>query len=110
MANRNKGFASMDEEKVKEIAHKGGEARKQQLGHDGYVELGHMGGEARKQQLGHDGYVELGHMGGEARSRSNRSNHEYDENRRDHQYGRSDQHNDRRSQAPRRENYGNYNR
>ena len=45
MANRNKGFASMDEEKVKEIAHKGGEARKQQLGHDGYVELGHMGGE-----------------------------------------------------------------
>ena len=79
----------MDEEKVKEIAYKGGEAR--------------------KQQLGHDGYVELGHMGGEARSRSNRINHEYDDNRRD-QYGRSDQHNDRRSQAHRRENYGNYNR
>ncbi|TQD79490.1 hypothetical protein C1H46_034954 [Malus baccata] len=47
--------------------HRGGETRKEQLGHEGYQELGQRGGEARKEQLGHEGYQELGHRGGEAR-------------------------------------------
>jgi hypothetical protein len=34
---------------------KGGETRKQQLGHEGYVELGKKGGEARKEQMATEG-------------------------------------------------------
>jgi general stress protein YciG len=63
-----RGFASMPEEKVKEIASKGGHARAEQAGHEGMSEMGHKGGETRKKQLGHEGYVELGHKGGSARA------------------------------------------
>ena len=63
-----RGFASMPREKVIEIAKKGGQARAEQLGHEGYVELGHKGGEARAGQLGHEGYVQMGRKGGQVRS------------------------------------------
>ncbi len=67
MSNKDKGFGSMDKERIQSIAKKGGEARKQQLGHEGYVEMGYKGGEARKQQLGHKGYSEMGQKGGHAK-------------------------------------------
>jgi general stress protein YciG len=60
-----KGFASMPKEQVQEIARKGGEARAEQLGHEGYVELGHKGGEARAAQAGHEGMAEMGRKGGQ---------------------------------------------
>lgn len=49
-----RGFASMPSEKVSEIAQKGGEARAEQLGHEGYVELGRKGGEAHSGQRRYD--------------------------------------------------------
>lgn len=67
----NRGFASMPHEKVEEIAHKGGEARKEQLGHEGYVELGHKGGQARAEQAGHEGMAEMGRKGGQSHSSKN---------------------------------------
>ncbi len=50
--NKNRGLASADEETREEVAHKGGEARAQQLGHEGMQKLGHKGGEAA-QKSGH---------------------------------------------------------
>ncbi len=61
-----RGFASMSRDKVIAIARKGGQARAEQLGHDGYVELGQKGGHIRAEQLGHDGYVNMGRKGGQA--------------------------------------------
>lgn len=63
-----RGFASMSHDRVVEIAKKGGQARAEQLGREGYVKLGHKGGEARSGQLGHDGYVAMGRKGGQARA------------------------------------------
>jgi hypothetical protein len=93
MSNKNeRGFASMDDEKQREIASKGGEAAhekgtaheftseearragkkggekvKEERGPEFYHEIGKKGGEARKEELGHEGYQELGEKGGEAR-------------------------------------------
>lgn len=64
MTTQARGFAAMNKDQVHAIAKKGGEARKKQLGPDGYAELGHKGGEARKAQLGTKGYAELGQKGG----------------------------------------------
>lgn len=49
MATKQKrGFASMPEEKQRSIAHKGGEARKRQLGGSkGYSQLGREGGKSK---------------------------------------------------------------
>ncbi|KAM2625413.1 hypothetical protein TB1_032281 [Malus domestica] len=44
--------------------HRGDEAKKEQLGSEGYQEMGHRGGEARKEQIGQEGYQEMGKKGG----------------------------------------------
>lgn len=64
--NSSKGFASMPQEKVQEIASKGGQASAEKAGHEGMSERGHQGGEARKEQLGPEGYAEMGRKGGQA--------------------------------------------
>lgn len=50
---------------------KGGIARREQMGTDGYKEMGHSGGEARKEQMAEEhggdvsaGYAEMGREGG----------------------------------------------
>ena len=73
MADKSKrGFASMPEEEVSQIASKGGKmAHQKGTAHEFSSEearkAGKKGGEARKKQLGKKGYSELGRMGGESR-------------------------------------------
>lgn len=61
MTNKQKGQGDMS---VREAGRRGGEARKEELGPEGYSKLGKQGGEARKQELGPEGYSELGQKGG----------------------------------------------
>ena len=91
--NPKKGFASMTQARVEEIAKKGGQARAEQLGHAGFVELGRKGGVARAEQLGHAGFVELGRKGGEARA-NQRSRNVGEDNNKTPASSSSNNHND----------------
>jgi len=50
--NQKKGFGSMPQEKVEEIAHKGGKARAEQAGHEGMAETGRKGGSSSQRNRG----------------------------------------------------------
>lgn len=65
------------------MGRKGGQARAEELGHEGYVEMGRKGGQARAEELGHEGYSEMGQKGGRART------HQHDEDQ--PQRGREDE-------------------
>lgn len=43
---------------------RGGQTRREQLGHEEYQELGSKGGQTRNDQMGHEGYQETGRKGG----------------------------------------------
>lgn len=54
-------------------AEKGGEARKKELGADGYAQLGRMGGKAVYNKLGREHMREIGRKGGKARVAQSRA-------------------------------------
>lgn len=60
-----RGFAAMPEEKVEEIASKGGQASARKAGHEGMAERGSKGGHASAQKAGHEGMAERGSKGGQ---------------------------------------------
>jgi general stress protein YciG len=59
-----RGFGSMPQDKVKEIASKGGHASAEKAGHEGMAERGHKGGQASAEKAGHEGMAERGRKGG----------------------------------------------
>lgn len=61
---KNRGFASMPQEKVEEIARKGGHASAEKAGHEGMAARGRAGGQASAAKAGHEGMAERGRMGG----------------------------------------------
>ncbi|CAL9002833.1 unnamed protein product [Prunus brigantina] len=52
------------QEHLAEGRSRGGQTRREQVGHEGYQELGQRGGETRKEQIGQEGYREMGKKGG----------------------------------------------
>lgn len=48
MSMKNRGFASMSQNKKEEIARKGGEARKKSIGKEGYSQMGKKGSSSKK--------------------------------------------------------------
>lgn len=69
-----RGFASMPEEKVREIASKGGHASAEKAGHEGMAERGSKGGQVSAERAGHEGMAERGSKGGHARWSGKESN------------------------------------
>ena len=61
-----RGFGSMDEARVRAIAHKGGEATAAKHGREFYREIGKKGGNSTKQKYGIGFYSKIGVKGGEA--------------------------------------------
>ncbi|BBH06290.1 Stress induced protein [Prunus dulcis] len=58
------GKSLQAQEHLAEGRSRGGQTRREQVGHQGYQELGQRGGETRKEQIGQEGYREMGKKGG----------------------------------------------
>jgi uncharacterized protein len=69
-SNKAKGFASMEKDKQREIASKGGHASAEKAGHEGMAERGSKGGHASAEKAGHEGMAERGRKGGQASHKS----------------------------------------